>query len=283
MELVHALADLRAALAGWRGAGASVALVPTMGNLHEGHLRLVDRASEAGDRVVVSVFVNPTQFGPGEDFARYPRTLGADCAALRERAADLVFAPTVEEVYPEGSEEATHVEVPGLSDDLCGAFRPGHFRGVATVVTKFFNMVQPDVAVFGTKDYQQLLVIRRLVRDLRLAVSIEAVETVREADGLAMSSRNAYLSPEDRARAPLIHSTLHATAERLRAGERDFAALQSAGLQRLRAAGMEPDYLAVRRASDLGEPTATDRDLVILAAARLSGARLIDNLPVRLP
>ncbi len=283
MELVHALADLRAALAGWRGAGASVALVPTMGNLHEGHLRLVDRASEAGDRVVVSVFVNPTQFGPGEDFARYPRTLEADCAALRERAADLVFAPTVEEVYPEGSEEATHVEVPGLSDDLCGAFRPGHFRGVATVVTKFFNMVQPDVAVFGTKDYQQLLVIRRLVRDLRLAVSIEAVETVREADGLAMSSRNAYLSPEDRARAPLIHSTLHATAERLRAGERDFAALQSAGLQRLRAAGMEPDYLAVRRASDLGEPTATDRDLVILAAARLSGARLIDNLPVRLP
>lgn len=283
MELVHALADLRAALAGWRGAGASVALVPTMGNLHEGHLRLVDRASEAGDRVVVSVFVNPTQFGPGEDFARYPRTLEADCAALRERAADLVFAPTVEEVYPEGSEEATHVEVPGLSDDLCGAFRPGHFRGVATVVTKFFNMVQPDVAVFGTKDYQQLLVIRRLVRDLRLAVSIEAVETVREADGLAMSSRNAYLSPEDRARAPLIHSTLHATAERLRAGERDFAALQSAGLRRLRAAGMEPDYLAVRRASDLGEPTATDRDLVILAAARLSGARLIDNLPVRLP
>ncbi len=277
---VHTIADLRAAVAGWRAAGERVALVPTMGNLHEGHLRLVDRARELAARAVVSIFVNPTQFGPNEDYQAYPRTLEADSARLAEHGADLIFAPGVDEVYPLGAALRTRVEVPGLADQLCGAFRPGHFAGVATVVTKLFGMAQPDVAVFGTKDFQQLLVIRHLVADLCLPVAIEGVATVREADGLAMSSRNAYLTAEERDAAPTLYRTLQHTAARLQAGERDFAALEAVGVEVLRAAGFRPDYYAVRRAADLVPADASDTDLVVLTAAHLGRARLIDNLPV---
>lgn len=283
MRVVDSSADLRAAVARWRAAGSLIGLVPTMGNLHEGHLRLVERARELTGHVVVSVFVNPTQFAPGEDFERYPRTLEADCNKLAPRGAELVFAPTLDEVYPRGVGSGTRVEVPGLSDILCGAFRPGHFTGVATVVAKLLNMAQPDVAVFGTKDYQQLLIIRRLVEDLRLPVRIESVETVRESDGLAMSSRNAYLGAAERRSAPVLHQTLRATAARLCAGERDFVALEAAGSAALRAAGFGPDYFCIRRAADLEQPEDGDKDLVVLTAAHLGGARLIDNLPVRVP
>ncbi|GAB4361947.1 MAG: pantoate--beta-alanine ligase [Gammaproteobacteria bacterium] len=283
METLHTVADLRAAVARWRSAGERVALVPTMGNLHEGHLRLVDRARELAGRVVVSIFVNPTQFGPGEDFERYPRTLEADSEKLARRNVDLVFAPGVEEVYPEGSESRTRVEVTGISDQLCGEFRPGHFVGVATVVAKLLNMAQPDVAVFGTKDYQQLKVIRWLVEDLCLPVVIEGVETVREANGLAMSSRNAYLSAGERETAAELYRTLRHTAERLRAGEHDFSVLEQEALAHLRSRGFRPDYYAIRRAADLQSPGPEDKALVVLVAAHLGDARLIDNLEVRLP
>ena len=283
MQTVTTVADLRAAVAGWRTAGQRVALVPTMGNLHEGHLQLVDRARALADRVVVSIFVNPTQFGPNEDFAQYPRTLESDSAKLEPRGTDLIFAPSVDEVYPEGTAMRTRVEVLGLSDELCGSFRPDHFAGVATVVTKLFGMVQPDVAVFGTKDFQQLLVIRHLVVDLRLPVAIEGVTTVREPDGLAMSSRNAYLSAEDRQTATAINRCLRHTAQRLLAGERDFAALEAEGAATLQSVGFRPDYYAVRRSVDLDLPAPEDKDLVVLAAAHIGGARLIDNLPVQIP
>ena len=283
MQTVTAVADLRAAVAGWRTAGQRVALVPTMGNLHEGHLQLVDRARALADRVVVSIFVNPTQFGPNEDFAQYPRTLESDSAKLEPRGTDLIFAPSVDEVYPEGTAMRTRVEVLGLSDELCGSFRPDHFAGVATVVTKLFGMVQPDVAVFGTKDFQQLLVIRHLVVDLRLPVAIEGVTTVCEPDGLAMSSRNAYLSAEDRQTATAINRCLRHTAQRLLAGERDFAALEAEGAATLQSVGFRPDYYAVRRSVDLDLPAPEDKDLVVLAAAHIGGARLIDNLPVQIP
>ncbi|KAA3630326.1 MAG: pantoate--beta-alanine ligase [Proteobacteria bacterium] len=283
MQTVTTVADLRAAVAGWRTAGQRVALVPTMGNLHEGHLQLVDRARALADRVVVSIFVNPTQFSPNEDFARYPRTLESDSAKLEPRGTDLIFAPSVEEVYPEGTAMRTRVEVPGLSDELCGSFRPHHFAGVATVVTKLFGMVQPDVAVFGTKDFQQLLVIRHLVVDLHLPVAIEGVTTVREPDGLAMSSRNAYLSAEDRQTATAINRCLRHTAQRLLAGERDFAALEAEGAAALQSVGFRPDYYAVRRSVDLDLPAPEDKDLVVLTAAHIGGARLIDNLPVQIP
>lgn len=283
MRTVHTIADLRAAVAEWRAAGKRVALVPTMGNLHEGHLQLVDRARAVADQVVVSIFVNPTQFGPNEDFARYPRTLESDSEQLAARGTDLIFAPAVEEVYPEGTTMRTRVEVLGLSDELCGSFRPDHFAGVATVVTKLFGMVQPDVAIFGTKDFQQLLVIRHLVSDLCLPVAIEGVTTIRETDGLALSSRNAYLSPQERQTAPTIFRTLQHTVERLLAGERDFAALETEGAAALESAGFRPDYYAVRRATDLATPSADDKDLVVLTAAHLGGARLIDNLPVQIP
>lgn len=283
MLTAHTIAELRAAVAEWRAAGRRIALVPTMGNLHEGHLQLVDRARALADRVVVSIFVNPTQFGPNEDFERYPRTLQTDSEKLAARNADLVFAPSVEEVYPEGTAMRTRVEVLGLSDELCGSFRPDHFAGVATVVTKLFGMAQPDIAVFGTKDYQQLLVIRHLVADLCLPIAIEGVTTVRESDGLALSSRNAYLSPQERRTATTIFRTLQHTVGRLLAGERDFAGLEAEGADALRAAGFQPDYYAVRRGADLASPASGDRDLVVLAAAHLGATRLIDNLPVQIP
>jgi pantoate--beta-alanine ligase len=268
---------MRDALATARGRGARVALVPTMGNLHRGHLALVERAAEQADCVVVSIFVNPLQFGPADDYARYPRTLEADVEKLESTGISYLFHPGVEEMYPGGQEAATWVEVPRISQELCGRSRPGHFRGVATVVNKLFNIVQPDLAVFGEKDFQQLLLIRRMVTDLAMPVRIIGVPTVREADGLAMSSRNAYLSPEERKIAPMLYRVLSDAATRIGTGDRDYTGLEGRVAQRLEAAGFRPDYVSVRRADTLTVPEAGDLHLVLLVAAWLGITRLIDN------
>lgn len=281
MQTVHAIAELRAKLAAWRREGQRIALVPTMGNLHRGHLELVRRGRAMADRVVASVFVNPLQFGPNEDFNRYPRTLPQDQAALAEVGADLLFAPTAQEVYPRGMDGLTRVGVPGVSTSLCGHFRPGHFDGVATVVSILFNLVQPDVALFGEKDYQQLLIIRRVVADLHMPIEIVGVATEREPDGLALSSRNQYLSADERRLAPEMYATLCEVADKLRAGRRDFPALCYAGIKRLEASQFRPQYLEVR-APDLGAPGREDAEFVILAAAYLGKTRLIDNVAVRI-
>ncbi|QGU31985.1 pantoate--beta-alanine ligase [Thermochromatium tepidum] len=280
IEVEH-LAELRAQIRAWRASGERIAFVPTMGNLHTGHLSLVREAQTRADRVVVSIFVNPLQFGPHEDLDAYPRTLDADRRQLAATGCALLFTPSVDEIYPRGQDAQTRVEVPGLSDILCGASRPGHFVGVATVVCKLLNMVQPDVALFGEKDFQQLLVIRRLVEDLAFPVEIVAVPTVREPDGLAMSSRNNYLTPEERALAPTLYQVLRATAEKIGAGEA-IARAEQAGLEALAAAGLRPDYLSVRRAEDLAPAGPEDRALIILAAAYLGRARLIDNVRLNL-
>jgi pantoate--beta-alanine ligase len=276
------IAGLRAAVADWRGQGARIALVPTMGNLHAGHLALVERARALAGRVVVSIFVNPLQFDRADDLAAYPRTLEADAAVLAAAGADLLFAPPEAEVYPAGG-GLTRVEVAGVTEVLEGASRPGHFTGVATVVAKLFNMVQPDVAVFGEKDWQQLLVIRRLAADLDFPVAIEGLPTVREPDGLALSSRNGYLSPEERARAPRLHAILRDLAESLKAGEPDLAGAEARAARALETAGFRPDYISVRRAADLALPGPGDRELIVLAAAWLGRARLIDNIPFTMP
>ena len=272
--------ELRARLESWRREGLRVGFVPTMGNLHAGHLDLVRAAAARTDRVVVSIFVNPLQFGPGEDFASYPRTLAEDLERLAGEHCDLVFAPGEETMYPHGRDGTTRVEVPGLSGILCGASRPGHFSGVATVVSKLFNLVQPHLATFGEKDFQQLAVIRRMAIELCFPVEILGVPTRREADGLAMSSRNRYLGPEERATAPALYATLQAVAQGLAAGRRDFVALQQAGMDNIRSAGLGPEYLEIRRRDGLERPEPGDRQLVVLAAARLGRARLIDNLVV---
>jgi pantoate--beta-alanine ligase len=283
MERIETAEALRERMGHWRRAGERIALVPTMGNLHAGHLTLVDCARERADRVVASVFVNPTQFGPGEDFAVYPRTPEADCAALAERGVDLAFLPTVAVMYPGGVPGAVRVEVGGpLTADLCGASRPGHFGGVATVVTKLFNLVQPDVAVFGQKDYQQLAVIRALVHELAMPIDIVGVPTRREADGLALSSRNQYLDPEQRARAPLIHAALSDSAAALRAGARDHAAIEADATARLAAAGFGVEYVRFVRPDDLQTPQGDESRLVLLVAARLGSTRLIDNIEVKI-
>jgi pantoate--beta-alanine ligase len=282
MILVDRLEALRAHRAAWRAEGLRVAFVPTMGNLHAGHLELVHRAKASADRVVVSVFVNPLQFGADEDFDSYPRTLAQDSELLLSAQADLLFAPTVAAMYPRSGGEQTRVEVPGISDILCGASRPAHFVGVATVVCKLFHMVEPDVALFGEKDFQQLLVIRRMTEDLCLSVAIVGVPTVREADGLAMSSRNGYLGPEEREVAPALYRALQEAAQAI-AGGVEPAVVERRAAEALVVAGLRPDYVSVRRAEDLGVPAVGDGDLVILAAAHLGRARLIDNLRVRRP
>ena len=282
MQIVESIDDLRWQIAAWRHAGERIALVPTMGNLHAGHLELVNQGRQQAERVVVSIFVNPLQFGAGEDFSSYPRTLSEDAAQLKQTGVDLLFAPSVEAVYPRPQEEQARVTVPGLSDMLCGASRPGHFMGVATVVCKLFNMVQPDLALFGEKDFQQLLVIRRMVEDLCLPVEIQGVPTVREEDGLARSSRNGYLTPEERSKAPVLYRILNETAQAIRAGDADYERLEAAANEKLESAGFGPDYFSIRRASDLAQPKVVDGDLVILAAAYLGRARLIDNLRVTL-
>ena len=281
MDTVTTIAAVREHVRRWRSEGRRTAFVPTMGNLHAGHVSLIETARRHGDRFVASIFVNPMQFGPNEDFAHYPRTPAQDARMLSDAGCDLMFMPDVGEIYPNGSDRATRVEVPGLSSVLDGEFRPGHFEGVATVVAKLFHIVEPDVAVFGEKDFQQLTVIRRMVADLCMPISIIAATTVREPDGLAMSSRNQYLTDDERRTAPVIHQTLLAAVERLRAGDRDFAGIERAGIAALERAGLRPDYFAVRRADDLTSPDATAKHLVVLTAARLGRARLIDNLQVR--
>lgn len=280
MQTVHTIAELRAQVMAWKRAGEQVAFVPTMGNLHRGHIHLVERARELAPRTVASIFVNPMQFGPSEDFAAYPRTLDADSRQLETAGLDLLFAPGVTEVYPRPLEQMTQVTVPELPAVLCGASRPTHFSGVTTVVSKLFNMVQPDIAVFGEKDWQQLVIIRRMATDLDMPVAIVGVPTVREPDGLALSSRNGYLSAEERAIAPTLYATLRATAERLRAGERDFAALEAEAKAQLASAGFRPDYFEIRRPDDLQRPNLEDAELRIFVAAWLGRARLIDNWPV---
>jgi pantoate--beta-alanine ligase len=278
MRTVTRIATVRDEVRAWRAAGLKVALVPTMGNLHKGHMSLVAHAQEHADKVVVSVFVNPLQFGPNEDYAEYPRTLEHDQQLLAKVETDLVFAPPVHEIYPAGHERTTTVEVPDLSGILCGAFRPGHFTGVATVVTKLLNIVAPDVAVFGEKDYQQLIVIRRLVADLCVPVEILGGPTIRDHDGLALSSRNKYLSSRERDLAPKLYESLNMAKQRIEKGEHDFEAIQQNGMQVLGRAGFHPDYFTIRQAADLAPLRADSRDLIVLAAARLGKARLIDNV-----
>ncbi|HVF34433.1 MAG TPA: pantoate--beta-alanine ligase [Candidatus Saccharimonadia bacterium] len=275
MQRAGTIAEVRAHVAGFRAAGARIGFVPTMGNLHEGHHSLLELARGRCERVVASVFVNPTQFGPSEDFGRYPRTLESDAAALAERGCDLLFSPTVEEMYPFGAAGAVEIRVPSLSGILEGAVRPGHFDGVASVVARLFNIVSPDVAVFGLKDYQQFLVVQRMVRDLSMPIEIVGAPTVREPNGLARSSRNQYLGSDERAKARVIHDTLEAMAAQLRGGD-GVPAVERAAQAALRSAGLIPDYAVVRSASDLSE--ALDGRQIALIAARLGTTRLIDNL-----
>ncbi|MEL4169806.1 MULTISPECIES: pantoate--beta-alanine ligase [unclassified Pseudomonas] len=278
MNTVKTVRELRAAVARARGEGKRIAFVPTMGNLHSGHMALVTKAAQRADFVVASIFVNPLQFGAGEDLDKYPRTLAADQEKLLQAGCHLLFAPSVEEMYPDGMAGQTRVSVPQLSEGLCGASRPGHFEGVATVVSKLFNMVQPDLAVFGQKDFQQLAVIRALVHDLNMPIQIIGEPTVRAEDGLALSSRNGFLSPEQRVVAPVVYRSLSHIAEAIRQGQRDFPALIAEQLKQLEAAGLRPDYLEVRHAKTLRPASREDRDLVILVAAFLGSTRLIDNL-----
>ncbi|MDY3197226.1 MAG: pantoate--beta-alanine ligase [Pseudomonadaceae bacterium] len=278
MNTVHTVAQLRAALARARQEGKRIGLVPTMGNLHEGHIALVEMALQRTDHVVVSIFVNPLQFGPNEDLDSYPRTLPEDQRRLLDAGAHTVFAPSVNEMYPEGMQGHTLVSVPVVSDGLCGASRPGHFDGVATVVTKLLNMVQPDVAVFGEKDFQQLAVIRKMALDLCLPVQIMGAPIVRAADGLALSSRNGYLDENERRVAPQLYQTLQQLAGQLLAGRRDFDTLLEEARQQLQQAGFRPDYLELRDTTTLQPADEHSRDITILAAAFLGRTRLIDNL-----
>ncbi|HDK38517.1 MAG TPA: pantoate--beta-alanine ligase [Thiolapillus brandeum] len=277
MKQIGTIVDLRRAVSGLAG---KVALVPTMGNLHEGHLSLVRHAHKLADHVVVSIFVNPMQFDRKQDLQAYPRTMEADIQLLRDENVALAFTPSVDIIYPRPMETHTRVEVPELSDIFCGASRPGHFVGVSTIVCKLFNMVRPQLAVFGKKDFQQLLIIRQMVQDLAMPVEVIGVDTVREADGLAMSSRNNYLDESQRQMAPALYRALLHTANALKQGNRDYSDLERAAVEQIARAGLKPDYFGIRRASDLGVPEKDESQLVVLAAAFLGIARLIDNLEV---
>lgn len=282
MKRIESIDELRAAIADWREAGARIALVPTMGNLHKGHLALVDIAAAQADHVIVSVFVNPTQFGPNEDYEDYPRTLETDARQLARTGADILFAPAVDEMYPDGPGLSTSLSVAALADELEGASRPGHFDGVASVVCRLMNICHPDIAVFGQKDYQQLVVLRRMCADLHLQVEIIAGATVRDDDGLALSSRNNYLDDAERVTATAIYQSLKAVAAMLEQGNRDYAALEQSAGEQISAAGLDPDYVAIRTAGQLAVPDEASTHLVVLAAARLGDVRLIDNLLVEL-
>ncbi|WP_417531501.1 pantoate--beta-alanine ligase [Marinobacter lipolyticus] len=277
MRTVNSLKELRTILRGYRREGKTIGLVPTMGNLHEGHISLVRKACEAADVVVTSIFVNPMQFGASEDLDSYPRTLEEDQRQLEAAGNTLVFAPSVEEIYPNGLVQQTKVVVPEVSDGHCGASRPGHFEGVATVVTMLFNMVQPDIAVFGEKDFQQLAVIRKLVRDLMMPVEVIGAPTIREDDGLAKSSRNGYLSDAERMIAPAVYQALQECARKLDEGRTDFAALEQEANDALTAAGLRPDYFNIVNSLTLKPATPEDSELTILVAAFLGTTRLIDN------
>jgi pantoate--beta-alanine ligase len=275
MEIIRSVAAMRA----WRRQAGKLAFVPTMGNLHEGHLALVTAAHEHADKVVVSIFVNRLQFGQGEDFDAYPRTFESDCAKLEAAGVDALFFPTEQELYPRVKQDF-NVEPPHIQNELCGAFRPGHFRGVATVVSKLFNIVQPDVACFGKKDFQQLHVIKAMVDDLNIPVAIVPVDTGRAEDGLALSSRNGYLTAEERAEAPRLYRNLSAMRAALLAGDNDYAGLEAKASADLQQAGWTVDYVEVRQADTLEIAHAGEKRLVVLAAARLGRTRLIDNVEV---
>lgn len=276
MQTVHTIAELRQQVRDWRQAGLKVAFVPTMGNLHAGHISLVETARRHADKVVASIFVNPTQFGPSEDFDSYPRTLDADSAKLAAGHCDLLFAPSIDEMYPE--KNRTWVDVDDLGDYLCGASRPGHFRGVTTVVSKLFNIVQPDVACFGEKDFQQLAIIRRMSQDLFFPIEIIAVATARESNGLAMSSRNGYLSAAQKEQAAELYAVLQQLKSQIEAGERDYPELVKVSTKKLTQAGFSVDYLSINSASTLAPATLTDQQLVVAVAAKLGTTRLIDNI-----
>ena len=280
MDIISDTGELREQIADWRQSGDHIALVPTMGSLHDGHLALIEVAREHAERVIATVFVNPTQFGEGEDFESYPRSLELDKRKLKLAKADLLFAPDVDTVYPFGSERGTRVSVPVMTEELCGEARPGHFDGVTSVVARLFNMVGPDVAVFGQKDYQQLMIIRRMVADLSMPIEIVGAPTVREDDGLAMSSRNQYLTESERTVAPQLHSALQDVAHALETGSEDYVALEQQAMASLEKAGFMPEYVSIRRAESLEEPDRDTDELVVLAAARLGEARLIDNVLV---
>ena len=277
MFIHSSIPDLRAQLKN-RG---RIVFVPTMGNLHDGHISLMQQARAYGDTVVASIFVNRLQFGPNEDFDKYPRTFEADSEKLRSAGVDVLFAPTERDLYPEPQQY--QVDPPEIQNQLEGEFRPGHFRGVATVVLKLFNIAQPAVALFGKKDYQQLMVLRNMTRQLALPIEIVGGETVRAADGLALSSRNGYLSASERSEAPHLARVLQALRAAILAGERDYGALERQATAELNQAGWQTDYVAVRRQSDLQAPTPDDKSLVILAASRLGSPRLIDNIEIEIP
>lgn len=274
--------QLQPALRSLRTAGQRIAFVPTMGNLHEGHLDLVRKARQLCDVVVVSIFVNPMQFGPNEDLDAYPRTLSADKEKLFREGTHILYAPAVEDIYPDGMAAQTIVSVPDLGDTLCGSSRPGHFDGVTTVVSKLFNTVQPDVAVFGEKDFQQLSIVRKMATDLCMPIEVIGVPTTRDVDGLALSSRNGYLTAEQRAVAPLLHQTLLNCREAIACGFDNFLQLESHARMKLLQAGFEPDYFAIRDARTLRAITEETEEVAILAAARLGATRLIDNVRLSL-
>lgn len=278
MKKIVTIAELRQQITTWKLAGKRVALVPTMGNLHQGHLSLVSKAKQLADIVIVSIFVNPLQFDDKTDLSAYPRTLDADIQQLISVECDAVFTPTAQIMYPEGMDEQTIITVAGIADKLCGQARPGHFDGVATVITKLFNMVQPDVAVFGEKDYQQLLLIKKMVVDLNLAVEIIGLPTHREDNGLAMSSRNQYLTVQQRERAASIYQILTDIKAKLDKGNSDYHSLEQHAINKLQQLGFEPDYVDIRQAESLNRAKQSDKLLRILLAARLGKARLIDNI-----
>ena len=277
MKIIHTIQELH----DWRREAGSVAFVPTMGNLHEGHLALVREAAKRADQVVVSIFVNRLQFGQGEDFDRYPRTLEQDAAKLAGEGVAVLFAPSEQELYPNVAQQY-NVEPPNLQNELCGAFRPGHFRGVATVVAKLFNIVEPDYACFGKKDYQQLVILQGMAADLNFRVEIVPVDIGRAADGLALSSRNQYLSEAERKQAPQLYRELQAIARAVENGNRDYAALEQQAAANLKQAGWQVDYVEIRHAGNLQVAHVGDGELVVLAAARLGNTRLIDNVEIHL-
>lgn len=277
MKIIHTIQELR----DWRRDAGSVAFVPTMGNLHEGHLALVREAAKRADQVVVSIFVNRLQFGQGEDFDRYPRTLEQDAAKLAGEGVAVLFAPSEQELYPNVAQQY-NVEPPNLQNELCGAFRPGHFRGVATVVAKLFNIVEPDYACFGKKDYQQLVILQGMAADLNFRVEIVPVDIGRADDGLALSSRNQYLSEAERKQAPQLYRELQAVARAVENGNRDYAALEQQAAANLKQAGWQVDYVEIRHSGNLQVAHVGDSELVVLAAARLGNTRLIDNIEIRL-
>jgi len=278
MQIFHHIPSLREALAGDRLAGKRIGLVPTMGNLHDAHIELVKLARQHCDVVVASIFVNPLQFGLNEDWDKYPRTLPDDIRRLEGVDCDYLFCPADTEIYPNGMAEQTRVIVPTMTDVLCGASRPGHFEGVTTVVTKLFNIVQPDEAVFGIKDFQQLAVIRRMVEDLCMPIKITAGEIVREADGLAMSSRNGFLTADERPRVAQLNRTLNWIKDAIVQGRRDFSSLQSAAIEQIDAAGFKVDYISICNSRTLDPAAHDDREITVLGAMFTSGARLIDNV-----